>query len=476
MDGPARRVVRRAAAKSVRPAMNTVLAGGEVLQIEESPRAKRTTFSRKRLTVTLSSVLVVAIAFVGVKAVLASQKVVTKPSIGAPALKGEIDPTKLKGEGDGRINILLLGVGGEQHAGGKLTDTIMVASIDPVHKTVAMLSIPRDLYVKIPGYGYNKINAAGSFGGPELSKEVVGGILDLPIHYYLQADFNGFKQAVNAVGGVAITNKTNLYDPEYPCDNGRKYCKFNLPAGNHVLDGETALKYARCRHGVCGSDFGRAARQQELLLALREKTMAASTLSNPLKIAGLIDSVGDHVRTDLQLNESQKLAALMKDINVDTVTTKVLTDGQDGLLMSGARQFPGAGSTLIPRAGAFNYSEIQELTHSIFVDGYLKQEAATVEVQNGSGQPGLAERIAKQLKAYSYNVTGIGNAEITPTSHIIDYSNGKKPYTVQYLQRRFNATVTKAPSEAGATTSDIVIIIGSNYKPVTGTSSSSQQR
>lgn len=437
----------------------------------QAQASKRRRLSRKQAVIMASSFMALVLVFVGVKAVLASQKVVSKAGAGAPALKGEVDPTKLKGEGDGRINILLLGIGGEQHSGGTLTDTIMVASIDPVHKSVAMLSIPRDLYVKIPSYGYSKINAAGSYGGAELSKEVVSGILDLPIHYYVQADFDGFRKAVDAVGGVPVSNKTTLYDPEYPCDNGKRYCKFSLPAGEYVLDGTTALKYARCRHGVCGSDFGRAARQQEILVGLRDRALTASTLSNPLKIAGLIDSVGDHVRTDLQLNEAQKLASLMKDIDTENAVTKVLTDEADGLLVSGAGKFAGAGFTLIPRAGAFDYSEIQELTHSIFVDGYLKQEAAMVEVHNASGMPGAADKVSKQLQAYSYNVTGIKTAPaVSQTSQIIDYTGGKKPYTVQYLQRRFGATVTKAAPQAGTTNPDVAIMVGSNYKPTSGAS------
>lgn len=421
---------------------------------------------RQHIGVIIISLVLAVLAMLSVKAVLASQKVVAKPSQGAPALKGQIDPTRLKGEGDGRINILLLGVGGAEHTAGALTDTIMVASIDPIHKDVAMLSIPRDLYVKIPGYGAAKINAAGTYGGPELSKQVVSQILDLPIHYYIQADFGAFKQSVDAVGGVQVNPEKALYDPDYPCDNGRNYCPFSLKPGAQKLNGATALKYVRCRHGVCEGDFGRAARQQEVLLALRHEVLAAKTLTNPIKMSALIDGIGDHVRMDLQLNEVQKLAELLKDAKTDTITTKVLTNEEGGLLVNGSNTFKGAGSILLPRAGSFDYSEIQELVHTIFADGYLKKESPKIEIVNASGRTGLADRLNRQLSAYSYQVVGTTTAtQQQPTTQLVDYSNGTKPYTVRYLQQRFKAPVVKGdPAAKPASSADIVIMVGKDYQ------------
>jgi LCP family protein required for cell wall assembly len=427
-------------------------------------------FTKKKIAIMTSTLVLLLVAVMGVKVVLASQRMVAKSNGGAPALKGDIDPTKLKGEGDGRINILLLGVGGDNHDGGNLSDTMMVASIDPINKNVAMISIPRDLYVKIPGYGNSKINAANSYGGPDLAKQVVSNILDLPIHYYVKADFSGFKQAVDAVGGVDIKNPSNLYDSAYPCDNGRGYCIFNLPAGQYHLNGTTALKFARCSHGSCGNDFGRAARQQELLTALRQKALEASTLTNPVKIAGLIDSVGSHVRTDLQIKEAQKLAGLIKDIDTSKMATTVLDDSPSGLLVDGSGQFPGAGSILLPKAGAFDYTDVQELAHSIFVDAYLKRENAAVEIQNGTQRDGLGAAVAKQLKAYNYNVVNVRTADTQDhsVSQIIDYSGGQKPYTIRYLQSRFGASVKTAPKPAATSPNqqlpDVVIIVGNNYK------------
>lgn len=505
LDGPTRRVVRKPSAK---PATTPTPPSDEVVkddiaatepaaveteaaapEVEVSPKSEsnpeaaplkrrwrdRLKGSKKVVALTLTLLIVAGLITFGVHAVMASRHIVTKNSTGgAPALTGEIDPTKLKGEGDGRINVLLLGTGGNNHDGGNLSDTMMVASIDPVNKTVAMLSIPRDLYVKIPGYGYNKINAANSFGGPELAKQVVSGVLDLPIHYYVQVDFSGFKQAVDAVGGVDIANATKLYDPEYPCDNEKGYCTFSLPVGQYHMDGNLALKFARCRHGQCGNDFGRAARQQQLMAALRQKSLQASTLTNPVKMSGLIDSVGDHVRTDFQPKEMQKMATIVKDIDMTKAVNKVLDNSDTGLLVDGSGKYAGAGSILLPKAGDFNYGDIQELAHSIFTDGYLQKEAAAVQIQNGTTQSGLAAAVSKQLTAYGYHITDAITApeQTHTTSQIIDYSDGKKPFTVKYLEARFHTKAvkqTRPVDTAGQPTGpDVVIIVGSDYRTTTG--------
>jgi len=426
-------------------------------------------WSAKRVILSVTTLLMVGVAVVGVHAVLAARHIVTKnASGGAPVLHGAVDPTKLKGEGDGRINVLLLGIGGGNHAGGTLSDTMMVASIDPVNKTVAMLSIPRDLYVKIPGYGYSKINAANADGGPELAKQVVSGVLDLPIHYYVQLDFSGFKQAVDSVGGVDITSTTQLYDNQYPCDNERNYCTFKLAPGQYHMSGALALQYARCRHGTCGNDFGRAARQQQLLEALRQKALQASTLSNPVRLTGLIDSIGNHVRTDLQPNELQKMGQIVKGIDMSKAQTKVLDDTPTGLLADSGK-YPGAGSILLPKAGDFNYTAIQELAHTIFIDGYIKHEDAAIGVQNGTLTSGFGAAVTQQLTAYGYRVISTTTADDQThlTSQIIDYTGGKKPYTLKYLQNRFHATVVKQPKPAPvagqSALPDVVIIVGKDY-------------
>ena len=164
--------------------------------------------------------------------------IIARSNGGAPALAGLLDPTKLKGEGDGRVNVLVLGIGGQGHEAPTLSDTILILSIDPKTKDAAMLSVPRDLYVKIPGNGYGKINSANAYGGPELASKVVSSVVGVPIHYYVQIDFSGFKQAVDAVGGINVTVPTAVSDPEYPCDNETgRICPFRIARADRLQDG-----------------------------------------------------------------------------------------------------------------------------------------------------------------------------------------------------------------------------------------------
>jgi LCP family protein required for cell wall assembly len=428
--------------------------------------------NKKTLLIT-AGVVGLLLLFFGVKLLLATNRIITRNNTGgAPALAGTIDPTKLKGEGDGRINILLLGVGGPGHQGAYLSDTMMVISIDPRTHDTAILSIPRDLYVPIPGYGSAKINSADSYGeaeksgnGPALAKQTVSKVLGIDIHYYVQVDFQAFKQSVDKVGGVDVTVDQALYDPEYPCPNNEALmCGFSIKAGKQHLDGATALEYVRCRKGNCGDDFGRAARQQQVMVALRSKAISLGTLANPATVLGLIDIIGDHVRTDLQPFEIKKLLSISQEIDASKITHKVLDDTPEGLLMAG--DIPGAGSILVPRAGVGNFKAIQQLVHSIFIDNYIKDENAAIEVQNGTTRSGLATQVGTDLKdTYQYNVVSMTTAENQnyPTTVIYDYTDGKKPYTINYLEQRFGVKAQRATAPSGAT-ADIRIIVGASYK------------
>lgn len=401
---------------------------------------------------------------------------------GALGLKKEVSLAQLKGEGEGRINILLLGVGDSDHAGSQLSDTMMVLSIDPQTNEAAMLGIPRDLWVNIPGYGYSKINAAHAYGeqarqggGPELAKKVVSAALGVPIHYFLRTDFAAFKQAVDSVGGVDVNVEQALYDMEYPCEkNEARMCGFKLKAGPQRLDGATALKYVRCRKGNCGDDFGRAKRQQQVLVALKAKALSMKTILDPNKLAGLVDTVGDNVRTDLQINEMQRLVEISKKVDTNKMLNTVLDNDSGGTNLVRTANIGGA-SVVVPTAGVGNFVQIQRYVKSIFVDGYIKKEAAKIQVENGTARSGLALNAANLLKGYNYNVINTKTADRVDyaTTQLIDYSGGKKPYTVRYLEKRFGLKAQQAQSVAPKSSTvspaqqqyDVVLIVGADYKP-----------
>lgn len=402
----------------------------------------------------------------------AAGEIITKAGRGAPALAADASISSLR-QGDGRINILMLGVGGDGHDGAFLSDTIMVASIDPVNNSVALLSVPRDLYVHIPAYNeqraiYGKINEANARGGPKLAEQVVSSVIGQPIHYYVQVDFSGFKQAVDAVGGVTINVPTTINDPLYPCDDNvaeYKYCPILITAGLHHMTGEVALEYARSRETT--SDFDRAARQQLVLEALKQKAEQLATLTNPLKVTSLIGAIGSHVTTDLQMGDMIKLASMLKNVESTHISNQVLSIyGANALLVNGAGEIPGNGYIELPAAGPFNYSGIQSFVAGYFVDPHITAEHATVQVENGTTVAGLAGTLVASLAAAKYNVgTPINAAAHYAQTQIIDYTGGKKPYTLSYLEHRLGVHAQEAsiPANASGASPQIRIILGQNY-------------
>lgn len=397
----------------------------------------------------------------------------------AEALKKTVNPDLLKGEGSGRVNILLLGRGGGTHQAPDLTDTIMVASIDPVNRSAILLSVPRDLWVTVPGHGVMKLNAAWQTGvfsylgkningttdpkaitaGFELVDQTVQDVLGLEINYNVLVTFQAFQQAVDTVGGVNLTVPTDLVDPTMAWENGNDPVLAH--AGLQSFDGQRALIYVRSRE--TSSDFARAERQRAMLVALKSKVISLGTLSNPLKISALLNAFGSNVQTDLSLKNAQRLYDLTKDIADTGITSLSLADPTHPYVTTGNMN---GQSVVLPKAGLFNYNDIRAFVRGQLKDPYLLKEKARIVVLNGSTVPGVATKVAEDLKSYGYNITGTGN---TPNSGwtetgIYDLSKGRKKYTKHYLEQRFGITAkTKIPDTTIPTNSaDFVIIIGSD--------------
>ncbi|MSU75945.1 LytR family transcriptional regulator [Patescibacteria group bacterium] len=390
----------------------------------------------------------------------ASDKIFTANVTGGSLLlKGK----KLK-DADGRINILLIGIGGAGHDGPNLADTIQLVSISPKDKSVAMVSIPRDLYVQVPdSYQKVKINEVHSIGedngteggGPALLEQKVSDITGQKVQYFIRADFDGFKQVIDSMNGVDINvPEPGLYDPYYPL--GYSYQIVNVKPGQQHMAGELALEYARSRETT--SDFDRSKRQQQVLVAARDKALSVQYLTNPAKISHLIDILGDHVKTDLSLGEAQRLAEIVRDIPSDKVTSKVVDGMDSGLLYDSVG--PGGAYILLPRSG--DYSEIQQFVAQLLSDSGVRQEQPKVEIQNASGQSGLAKSESDLLTGDGFSVTSVTNAPSTAQQTVVyDYSNGQKSKSVEFLAKRYNAQVIKQPGQR--TDVDMAIVIGSDY-------------
>jgi len=289
--------------------------------------------------------------------------------------------TKLKGEDEGHVNILLAGNSADDpgHGGAELTDSIMIASINTKDKTGYLLSIPRDLYVDIPGHGYAKINEAYqdgqedkfsesgyADGGMGLLEKTISERFGIDFQYYALVNYTALEQSVEAVGGITVniesTDPRGLYDPSRDLQTGGPLVK--LPNGQVALNGRQALDLARARGHARGSygygqgDFVRTQNQRKVLLGIKDKATSITTLSNPVKLGQLLDSLGDNLVTDLRSGEVKRLYQLSKDIPSSKIQSASLNDADGKNLLDFYTNRSGQ-STLVPAAGIDDYSEIQ---------------------------------------------------------------------------------------------------------------------
>ncbi len=272
---------------------------------------------------------------------------------------------RLKNNELDRLNVLILGIRGtDDPNGGLLTDTIMVVSIEPKTGKIALISIPRDLYIDIPYHDYkNKINEAYVVGikdggwknGLKYSKKSVSDVTGMDIHYAVSVDFKAFKEIIDTLGGVRIT----LFRP-FSETNQFEEGVIELPSGSQTIDGDTALLFARARFST--SDFDRAGRQQQLLLAVKEKAFSLGVVSNPVKIISILNSLGNHVKTDAELWEIKELTVLMKNIDTADVRRKVFDTSKYGFLYA-SRDLNGS-YILLPEGG--NFDQIRDFCRDIF--------------------------------------------------------------------------------------------------------------
>ncbi len=258
----------------------------QTLRRKRPPRRVRW---RRIFGLTLLALVLAVVGYLGF-IVYTVAKITTQP----------LDLTGLSADASGRTNILVLGIGDPGHAGEKLSDTMMVISLNSRTNQVAQISVPRDLRVDIPGYGSGKINSANVYGGVALAEQTVSNTLGIPINYYVQTDFTGLKQLIDAVGGIDVNVKERLTDTEYPCDNDQyKVCGLDILVGEQHMDGTRALQYVRCRKGTCGNDFGRAARQQEVINLVRQKVARPEVVLNPAKLIPVVTAVRNGITTDM---------------------------------------------------------------------------------------------------------------------------------------------------------------------------------
>ncbi len=394
---------------------------------------------------------------------------------------------KLKGEDDDRINILLLGIGGIGHDGPFLSDTMMLVSFKPSTGKVGLISIPRDLLVQIPGYGWWKINHANAFGevknsgkGGELASTVVSQSFDIPVHYYVRVDFEGFKKIIDDLGGIEVEVDNLLSDYRYPVQGKEtattteRYEHLHIEPGNVYMDGNLALKYVRSRYalGIEGSDFARSRRQQKVLMAVKKKGLSFSTLINPYKVSQVMDTLSQNIATNVEIWEMIRFFNLGKNLEEKDIVREVFTDDRDGLLYPSITE--NGAFVLLPRAGDF--SEMQTVVKNIFGDKeeIAKEKPKRIQIQNGTKINGLALRTSQYLKNLNYQIIEIGNA---PTQDyqktvIYDLDNEEPTETTKNLAELLGAEIAPAvPAWMKDSTSiseqaDILIILGKDRENI----------
>ncbi len=369
-----------------------------------------------------------------------------------PPLKGFAENANADmGSTDDRINVLLMGIGGGNHEGAELTDTIILASIRPSSGTVALFSLPRDLLVNIEGYGWRKINNANAFGemaatgsGAELARKTLAETFDIPIHYYLRIDFKAFVDVVNILGGVTVTVDQPFTDYTYPTLD-KKVQTVSFETGRQTMDGERALMFARSRHSMNnneGSDFARSHRQQKILLALKEKLFSSTLLFRPQKIAEIISSLHRNIATNLETWQILTLGATLKKVDSKSIISTVFDDGEGGYLVSGTS--PEGAYVLQPRTGSF--LAMQEKVKNIFNEVPVESDhtigdGAQVVIKNGTLIDGVAGKAASLIKNYAFVINGVGNAHNRDYKKtvIYDLTGGKKNRPLDFLKKTFGA-------------------------------------
>lgn len=271
----------------------------------------------------------------------------------------------LAGKDSNRINILLLGVGGQGHEGPYLTDTMILLNLEPSSKKAVILSIPRDLYVPIEN-NWHKINFAYALGmsqkkeGGEMARSVVENVFDIPVHYWAAVDFKNFVELIDWLGGLSIDVQEGFVDYSFPGPN-YSYRTVKFEPGVQLMSGERVLEYVRSRHGdgENGSDFARSRRQQQVLMALKEK-IEQTNLLGIQQIWYFYNFFTSKIKTNLTLEEALELSKLISPSSDWSVKTFVLSS--DNLLK--ADTGPGGAYILRPRKG--NFEELAYLANHIF--------------------------------------------------------------------------------------------------------------
>jgi polyisoprenyl-teichoic acid--peptidoglycan teichoic acid transferase len=390
----------------------------------------------------------------------------------SPNVEYEEGKTLPEWTGTERITVLIMGIDerAQWDEPAWRTDTMIVATLDPVTLQAGVLSIPRDLWVEIPGYTHNRINTAhyiGDYdeypgGGPALAVETVEHNLGFEIDYYTRVNFQAFIDLVDEIGGIDIYVEETIDDPLYP-DANYGYDPLYIEAGDRHFDGELALKYARTRHTGNG-DFDRARRQQQVILAILEKVTQPAVLTRLVSKAPEIYSMVEaSVSTDLKLDQTVALAGLARKVDTETIHFAVIdenctenwTTPDDSMVLVPIRE-----SMREKRDYIFGLKPLEAPEE----EPEVTKEAAKLSILNGTLAPGLAQSTADFLTANGFEVANFANADRQDYDTSLVILNRDFPATAERLVEQLALPRSSIVNGDNPTAEyDIVIILGQNY-------------
>lgn len=402
-----------------------------------------------------------------------------------------IQSQPLKEDSNGRSNFLILGTSEDDpgHGGAYLTDSMMILSVDQTKKNAYMFSIPRDLYVdydmacnsgyagKINEY-FNCVN--DDYDSDEAEQQrltdtraFVGDIFGLDIQYGIHVNNTVIKEAVDAVDGIDVDIQGSGGEPgvldrnfDWRCNYSCYLVKYDN--GVHHLDGEHALYLAMARgdiaptYGLGNSNFDREKNQQKIIIALKDKAMTSGTLTNVGKVTGLIDALGKNLRTNIETKEIRTLMRLGSEISSSNIHMISLRDDKEPVVKSG--NYNGA-SVVMPVAGIFEYSDIQDYIKQKLSSDPVVLENASIVVLNGSGVAGAGQNELNTLEAKGFIVSSVGNAPDGAYKDIEIYTlDATKTATLTALKNFYpNADIkTTSPPLAVDDTASFVVVVGAS--------------
>lgn len=361
-------------------------------------------------------------------------------------------PGTIPWNGHDRITLVAMGLT-QRTTEPARTDTLLVMDIDPAHHRINMLSVPRDLWVNIPGYGQGKLAIAYEIGGPRLAAYTLEHEYGIPVDYYAALTFRGFTQIVDAMGGITVNVPQELKDPTYPCLVGYAYCPIDIKPGTQHMDGATALEFVRERHAFAQQDLARVRDQQAFSDAVKHTVVSPATWP---RYPAILSAFERNLITNLPMNDLPAIGVQyglpLTQINHHYIN---VSNGmvQGGWSSDGQSILEPTSSTVIPN-----------LVHQLFADPTIAKENASVAVLNGTITTGAASDLEGTLQKMGFNTVFAGNADRSSyrQSEVIVNTNagGSVEYTARRLQRLMNATLIHEP--VNGSSAQIVVIVGSN--------------